>query len=127
MDHDADVIRVVEGCRAAIEGGVVEVPLRRGELPNQLRELTPVFVIARSAAFRGEVILIPPFELGLRRQRYLVRFTAADQVAADGDMGLATLRPERCDDVGRPRPPIAAGYDRLLDLERIHQGDAVDG
>ena len=37
MDHDADVVRVVEGRRAAREGGVVELPLRRCELPNELR------------------------------------------------------------------------------------------
>ena len=31
VDHDGDVIRIVEGRRAAIERGVVEVPLRRSE------------------------------------------------------------------------------------------------
>ena len=36
VDHDGDMIRVVEGRRAAIESGVIEIPLRRGELPDQL-------------------------------------------------------------------------------------------
>ena len=31
VDHDGDVIRIVEGRRAAIERGVVEIPLRRSE------------------------------------------------------------------------------------------------
>ena len=31
MDHDGDMIRIVEGCRAAIERRIVEVPLRRSE------------------------------------------------------------------------------------------------
>ena len=31
MDHDADVIRIVEGRCAAIERGIIEVPLRRSE------------------------------------------------------------------------------------------------
>ena len=35
VDHDADMIRVVEGRCAALEGGIVEVPLGRGELPDE--------------------------------------------------------------------------------------------
>ena len=96
-------------------------------LPDELRELVPVFVVARAAALGGEIELVPPFELGLRRQRHLAGFLAADQIAAHGDHGLAALRPERRDDVGGPRAPIEAGEDRLLDLESIHQGDDVDG
>ena len=42
-------------------------------------------------------------------------------------MRLAALRPERGDDVGGARAPVAAAEDRLLDLERIHQRDDVDG
>src|SRR5918995_4391496 len=42
MDHDADVIRVIESGRAAIERGVIELPLRRGELPDELRKIAPV-------------------------------------------------------------------------------------
>ena len=83
-------------------------------------------LVAGPAAFRGEVVLVPPCELGLRRQRHLVGFLAADQVAAHGDERLAALRPERRDDVGRPRAPVKPGEDRLLDLERIHQGDDVE-
>jgi hypothetical protein len=37
MDRDVDVIRIVEGRGAAIEGGVIEVPFRRRELPDELR------------------------------------------------------------------------------------------
>ena len=60
MDHDGDVIRVVEGRRAAIERGIVEVPLRRSELPDELRKVVPVFVVAGPAAFGGKIILVPP-------------------------------------------------------------------
>src|ERR1700743_2363907 len=45
VDDDADVIVIVEGGRAAIEGGVVEIPFRRSELPNQLRKIVPVFFV----------------------------------------------------------------------------------
>ena len=54
MDHDGDVIRVVEGRRAAIERGIVELPLRRSDLPNELRELAPVFFVAERARARWQ-------------------------------------------------------------------------
>ena len=126
VDHDGDVVRVVEGRRAAVERRVVEVPFRRCEPPDELRKVAPVFVVAGPAAFGGEIELIPPLEFGRRRQRRLARFLAADQIAADGDQRLAALGPQRRDDVGRPRAPIKAGEDRLVDLERVHQGDGVD-
>src|SRR5262245_66497849 len=76
------MIRLVERGCAAIERGIVEFPFRRGELPDELRKVVPVLVIARAAAFGGEIELVPPFELGLRRQRHLARCLAADQIAA---------------------------------------------
>jgi len=63
MDDDGDVIRVVEGRRRAIERGGIEMPFRRSELPNELRKIVSVFVVADPAAFRGKIILIPPFAL----------------------------------------------------------------
>ena len=60
MDHDGDMIRIVEGRCAAIERGIIEVPLRRSDLPNELRKVVPVFVVAGAAAFRGKIILVPP-------------------------------------------------------------------
>src|SRR5512132_36601 len=46
VDDDADMIRVVQRCRAAIEGGVVEVPLRGRELPDEPGKLMSVPVVA---------------------------------------------------------------------------------
>src|SRR5690348_4156321 len=46
MDHDADMIGIVEGGGAALEGGLVEVPFGRSELPDELREIMAVFVVA---------------------------------------------------------------------------------
>ena len=77
MDHDADMIRVVEGGCAPIERGIIEVPLRRSELPNELRKIAPVFVVAGPAAFRGKIKLVPPMELSLWRQWHLAGFPAA--------------------------------------------------
>src|SRR5438270_10829519 len=126
MDHDADMIRIVEGRGAALEGGLVEVPVWRSDLPNELGKVVPVFLVAGPAAFRGKIILVPPFELSLWRQRHLAGLLAADQITAHGDDRLAAFRPERRDDVGRARAPIKTGEDRLLDLESIHQRDDIE-
>ncbi len=82
VNHDSDVIRIVEGCRGAIEGGIVEVPFGRRDLPNELREVVPVLVVSGPATLSSKVLLVPPLELGLWRQRFLVGFRARDQVAA---------------------------------------------
>ena len=118
VDDDADMVRVVESRHAAIEGGFVEGPLRRRELPDELRKIARMPRIAGPAAFGGEIVLVPPFELGLRQQGHLANRLAADQVAAHRYHGLAALRPEGRHDVGRPRAPIAAGDDRFLNSER---------
>src|SRR5262245_53750528 len=127
VNDDGDMIRVGKGRRAAIERGIVKGPLRRRELPDELRKFVPIFLVAGPTAFGSEVELIPPFEFRLRRQWHLAEFLAADQIAAHGHHGLAAFRPERRHDVGRPRAPIAAGDNRLVDLEGIHQGNYVDG
>src|SRR6202041_1106440 len=108
MDHDIDMIRVVEGGRAAIERGVVEIPLRRSDLPDQLRKIVPIFVIAGSAALCREIILIPPLQFSLWRQRRLTGLLVADQVTAHGDQRLAPFRPYSREDVRRPRAPVVA-------------------
>src|SRR5438105_13392571 len=65
MDHDGDVIGIVEGRCTAIERCIIEVPLRRSNLPNELREVVPVFVVASPPALGGKIKLVPPFELSL--------------------------------------------------------------
>src|SRR5215468_4462363 len=99
---------VVEGGRGARERGVVKGPLRRGELPDELAEFAPVLVVAGPAAVGAEVELVPPGELGPRRQRRLVGGLTADQVPADRDQGLAPVGPKRRDHVGGPRSPVEA-------------------
>ena len=120
MDDDANVVRVVEARCTAIERGVIKVPLRRGDPPDKVCEVSPVFFIAGPTALRGEIVLVPPLELRFRRQRHSVCRETADQIAADRDKGFATLRPERRDDAGRARAPVIAGDDRMADLQRIH-------
>ena len=103
VDHDGDVIWIVEGGRTTIKCRIIEVPPRRGDLPNELRKVVPIFLVAGAAAFCRKIILIPPLQLSLWRQRQLAGFPAADQITANGDESLAALRPERRDDVGGPR------------------------
>src|SRR5689334_9196225 len=127
VDGDRDMIGIVERRRAAVERRIVEFPFRRGGLPDELREVARIFLIAFAAPLGGEIILIPPFELGLGRQRRLANLLAADQIAAHGYDRLAALGPEHTGDVGRARAPIETGEDRAVDLERIHECDRVDG
>src|SRR5262245_33712778 len=70
MDYYADVIWIVEGCCSAFERGIIEPPLRGSDLPNELGKIVPVFPIAGPAAFGGKIILVPPLELILWRQRH---------------------------------------------------------
>ena len=67
VDHDADVIWIVEGRGGAIERRIIELPLRRGDLPNESGKIISVFLVAGPAALRGEIILVPPLVLSLRR------------------------------------------------------------
>src|SRR5262249_19176332 len=124
---DRDVVGVGEGCRGAIEGGIVEAPLRGSELPDELREVMPVLVVASSAALGREVVLVPPLELVARWQWHLACRLASDQVAADGDESPAALRPQGRDDVGGSSAPVETGEDGALDLESVHEIDGVDG
>ena len=126
VDDDGNVVRVFERGRGAVERRVVELPLRRRELPDQLREIMPVFIVAEYAAFSGEVKLVPPFQLGLWRQGRLVGFRAADQITADRDQSFAAFRPQRRDHVGRACTPVKSGKDRFPDRESIHQVDDID-
>jgi hypothetical protein len=71
VDDDIHMIRIIEGRGAAIEGGIIEFPFRRGDSPDQLRKIVPVFVVACPATVGGKIVLIPPLELRARRQRYL--------------------------------------------------------
>src|SRR6266567_1365626 len=115
VDHDAGMIRIVEGHGAAPERGIVEVPVWRSELPDELRKVAPVFVVPSPAAFGGEVILVPPLELSRWRQRHRAGLLAADQIPTHRDETLAAIREDSRDDVGRARAPIKTAEDRLLD------------
>src|SRR6516225_12015259 len=112
---------------AALEGGIVEGPFGRGELPDEPGKVAPVSLVAGPAAFGGEVILVPPLELRLWRQRHLASLLAANQVPTHRDETLAALRPQRRDDVGRARAPIKPGQDCSLDPERVQEREDIDG
>jgi hypothetical protein len=57
MDHDTDVIRIIEGRRGAIECGVIEIPFRRAVLPDEFCKSVPIFFVTDLAAFRRKIKL----------------------------------------------------------------------
>src|SRR5262245_38214174 len=114
MDDDTDMIRVIEGRCAAVERSVIEIPFWRSEAPDELVEIMTVFVVACAAAFSRKIKLVPPFEFGLWRQRHLIGFRVADQIAAHGDERLAAFGPERRQDVGCPRCAVQVPHCRAL-------------
>jgi hypothetical protein len=127
MDHDADMIGVVQCRGAAIEGGVSEIPLRRSELPDEPGKVAPVLLVPGPPAFRGEVVLVPPLELGLGRQRRLVGFATTDQIATHRDQPSAPFRPDGRNDVGSARAPVEPADHGPPDLESVHQRNDVHG
>src|SRR5829696_8330765 len=123
VDHDIDVIRVVEGRRAAIERSVVELPFGgpRAELEwRAARSASKTRARTRHGRGRWQN------RFGTR-QRHPAGFLVADQVTAHRDHALRTLRPERREDIGSPRSPIEAGENRLLDLESVQKVFGTDG
>ena len=85
VHHDVNMVRVGEGRCCAVVRGIVEIPLRRSLVPDELIELVEVFRIAGLADFSGEIVLVPKCECGLGRPRCLVARRAANQIAADGN------------------------------------------
>src|SRR6201988_5130855 len=85
-----------------------------------------VLVVPRTPTLSREIVLVPPLELGCRRQRRLTCRLAADQITAHGHHRLAALGPQSSDDVGGPRSPIKTSKNGLLDLERVHQRDHIE-
>src|SRR3569833_542476 len=97
VNHDGNVIRIIESLGAALEGRVVEMPFRGCDLPDQPRKFPPVLVIAFLATLGREIELIPPLKLRLRQQRHLAGLLAANEIAAHRDHRLAALGPQRRD------------------------------
>ena len=73
-DHNGDVIRVIEGRSGSIESCIAKMPVRGNDGPDELCKVVPVLRIAEHAVFRSKVILVPPSQLGLWRQRLYGQF-----------------------------------------------------
>src|SRR5258708_26192284 len=76
VDDDADMIGIVEGCCATIKGGVIEVPFRRSNLPDELGKLLTVFFVSHPTPFCLKIKLVPPLPLRLLSQRHFAAFLA---------------------------------------------------
>src|SRR5215472_15866898 len=53
VNHNAHMIRIVERRRCTLECRVIERPLGRSGLPDELVEVVPVLLVARSASLDG--------------------------------------------------------------------------
>ena len=71
MDGDSDMVRVVESRGRASEGGGVELPGRRGSLPDQTNKVLRIGLVAQPAALGGEIELIPPASSALGGRGFL--------------------------------------------------------
>jgi hypothetical protein len=70
--------------------------------------------------------MIPPGELGFRRQRLATRLRAADQVSAHGDERLAPFWPQGSDDIARAPSPVETAENGLIDFQCVHQRNDID-
>src|ERR1700709_2260633 len=96
-------------------------------MPDQFVEIVTIGFVTCITTLGREIELIPPREFSFRRQRRAVGFRTADQIAAYRNHGLASLGPQRSDDVHRSSTPVEAAEDRLIDFQRVHQRDDVEG
>lgn len=78
VDHDIDMVRVVECGGTSVERRGAEIPFGGGGLPDQSGKVLAIFVVPGPAPVRGEVELIPSREFRLGRQWGLVRLQVAD-------------------------------------------------
>jgi len=105
VKHDVDVVRIVKGRRGAVQGGVIEVPVRRVARPDHPRDVAPVGGETGSATLGQEVVEVPQasFEVGPNRshgEAYVL-----DEVAVDRDEAGTAFWPQRGGDAGGPPQP----------------------
>src|SRR5947209_7659841 len=129
VQHDLDVVGIVEGHRGAVQRGVIEGPVRRVACPDHPRDVAPVRGETGAATLGQEVVEVPEtgFEVGPDRRHgeaYVL-----NEVAVDGDDAGTALWPQRGGDAGCALAPVLAGEDGARDGERIQQSDhvAADG
>src|SRR6266516_6584234 len=125
VQHDVDVVGIVESPSGAFQRGVIEVPVRRVSRPDHPRDVAPVRGVTGSATLGQEVVEVPEagFEVGPDRghgEAYVL-----DEVAVDGDDAGTPFWPQRGGDAGCAPAPVIAGEDGARDVERIQQSEHV--
>ena len=83
MHHDVNVVGVGKGRCCAGVRSIVEIPLGRSLVPDELIELVNVFRIAGFAHRGGEIVLIPKQERRLGWPRLLVARGAQKAAATE--------------------------------------------
>src|SRR5262249_6461186 len=93
MDDNVDEIRIVEGRGRALVGRIIEFPIRRPELPQELAELAAIGGQSRPAPFGVKVVLAPD-RMSLRRRPRRHRLgDIRDAVAIARNKAAPPLRP----------------------------------
>src|SRR5436305_1716001 len=100
LDGHGDEVGIIERARAALEGSVVERPVRRPQVPDQPAEFAPVRIETGPPTLALKIILVPEAALLLRRNRHARLRDVFHVVAVAGDEAAHALGPERGDDAG---------------------------
>jgi hypothetical protein len=125
VDDDVDIVGVVEGACALLEGRVVEAPARRVAGPQQPRDLASVLRQPCTPAFGLEVVLVPESRFDLCGGRRVCPGNVLDQVAVDGDQPRAAFRPERGRHTSCASTPVITSQHGAGNVQRIQERDHV--
>ncbi len=123
VQHDVDIVGIVEGHRGTFQRGVIEVPVRRVARPDHFGDFAPVGGETGSATLGQEVVEVPEAGFQVRPDRRHGAADVLDEVAVDGDDAGTTVWPQRGGDAGRAPAPVIAGQDGARDVEGIQQRD----
>src|SRR6202521_3753960 len=83
--------------------------------------------IPLAEAVANEIVLVPPSQLLLRRQRSLACREIHHDITADRYDSFDSLWPQRGHDLSGPRARVETADERLFDLERVHQRHDIRG
>jgi hypothetical protein len=93
LDRHRDEVGVVEARRGRVKGRIVELPVRRPQMPQQPGDVAAVLLEPGMSALGVEIPLIPEAMFLRRRGRMAGHGDVLDVVAADRNQPAHPLRP----------------------------------
>jgi len=127
VDDDIDEIRVVEGNGGLLVRRVIEAPVGRPQLPEELAQRAAILSEASAAALGLKIVLVPVPKLilwclRLERSCNVLNVLA---VAASRHEPTHPVGPQRSDDTGRTSSPVVPSEYRARDRQRVHEGTEI--